>query len=460
LQTVAHDSEISGVYFVKRIQQYIFSMEDALKTKKLVIVSQVYFTLVFTFISSCKHRNHNSNQLNDKKQSLGAVDNKNYNQFLQIALGTDSNPGENTIEDFLKVAPKELFQNSMFVFDTLSTLQYADSKNPRVVLASAEADFMATFAGTPDSRGGQSIEMIAFDNTQNLFRFSAIDYSSGKPKLNSSPQGCTGCHHGRPIMDEYKAWPGWFGSDVSSVGETEAYKKFQESAASGHPRYKFFNTNTSLSNLAFRNSAFTSSLAKLNAKDIYRFYSETPEFKEVVAESWAALNLQPSDFIQVMESIGYTPKKTEEDLVSIKAEAKSKHNNYTSKLKARIARINGSADSKANSESESTIAINDRILQWALVLKSKNLEDLGSKATSFEKPSFAFQVEGTVGSYRPNKGGKLHSELSSLHSAYISKNFPESAELLKPIQGAVSLNSTQMETVKKALKSIAQAQTK
>jgi hypothetical protein len=131
-------------------------------------------------------------------------------------------------------------------------------------------------AGAESAYGGNSIEMIQYDDERARFDFYELAFDGGRPRLSEpNPQACLGCHQSlshadadlRPNWEPYNVWPGAYGSfslieggfrsftsDSRIMGlarpqdremieeqaqEERFYRAFLASAPS-HPRYQHF----------------------------------------------------------------------------------------------------------------------------------------------------------------------------------------------------------------------------
>lgn len=119
-----------------------------------------------------------------------------------------------------------------------NSLQESSMDEPRVLLANADGRMFITFNGGTHRRGGDAIEVLAFDDvtaTYNLFEIAIksehtsksqvglplasneIEFENNNIRISkNNPQRCTQCHgkdNTQPFWENYFLWPGVFGSN-------------------------------------------------------------------------------------------------------------------------------------------------------------------------------------------------------------------------------------------------------
>ncbi len=119
-----------------------------------------------------------------------------------------------SVDELLKQLPEGLRSQFSLVYDTRNAAQFASKEKPRVILFSPDGKFYLTFAGSPDVKGGNTVEMIS-QRANGTYSFSNIVFENGIATHNRNPAACVACHgkEPRPIWDGYPKWPGVYGSD-------------------------------------------------------------------------------------------------------------------------------------------------------------------------------------------------------------------------------------------------------
>ncbi len=148
-----------------------------------------------------------------------------------------------SIEQLLPLLPAEVLHNYTLMYQSQS-LQSASYANPRAILFSKDAEFVASFNGDSSQHNYSHFEMIQFRKDTKTFEFRSIDFSDPNRIVFSeaNPKLCLSCHSQspRPIWANYPNWPGAFGSheDFLTGDEKAKYRSFR-ALAGQHPRYKW-----------------------------------------------------------------------------------------------------------------------------------------------------------------------------------------------------------------------------
>ncbi len=143
----------------------------------------------------------------------------------------------NSVAELLKILPKNLKTNYVFMFESHS-LQQASYQNPRAILFTDQADFIMTFNGSPSQEGYETLETIRYVETNNNPRFileeivmktdeslrreflqqnnkkAEIQFLLDRTdRLGQNPTACLTCHRQdpRPNWEHYPFWPGSYG---------------------------------------------------------------------------------------------------------------------------------------------------------------------------------------------------------------------------------------------------------
>lgn len=155
-----------------------------------------------------------------------------YNEDLsrgEYSLGSDP------IDNFIAQLPESYRRHFTLIHKSFS-IQEATPQNPRVILFGPDAKVMMTFNGHTKMRGGDSIEIIEWNEQKTSWSFSEIKQTlNGNLVHNENPQSCVLCHAGspkpannlhadlykdelKPIFPQYPFWPGFYGSVNDIVG--------------------------------------------------------------------------------------------------------------------------------------------------------------------------------------------------------------------------------------------------
>ncbi|MDB9786477.1 hypothetical protein OAB57_00080 [Bacteriovoracaceae bacterium] len=135
-----------------------------------------------------------------------------------------------------------------------NSLQYADTNNPRVVLASSDYSTVLTFNGNIGI-GKNSIEAITFGKKTIDFHrikfIKNIGSSFFSMKYQKNPKVCSNCHkvdeqNLRPIWPKYPRWKNFFGEqndrvDMPPLEQIDPiHMERYESLIGSHNEYKYF----------------------------------------------------------------------------------------------------------------------------------------------------------------------------------------------------------------------------
>ncbi len=215
--------------------------------------------------------------------SFAAEDTAKYNWQWLNQLIDEKNI--TTIEELLPELPEALRRDYVLMYKSRS-IQHSDYQAPRAILNWDHGRKVISFNEGPNYKGGNSIEMIQFNEIQRRFEFHRLDFESGKPpKRDQNLQRCHGCHRAdpRPNWEHYFDWPGAYGAhdDQYDVKETNELNKFIPFSKT-HPRYKHL-VNIDImkphgGGRNARNISFTERLGALNMQRIARLASETTDF--------------------------------------------------------------------------------------------------------------------------------------------------------------------------------------
>jgi hypothetical protein len=131
------------------------------------------------------------------------------------------------------------------------SLQAASAESPRIITYGRDARFLLAFNGGGNQEGGQTVEVIEFDDTSETYEFRQIAFSTpGAPPSVSqkNPEECAGCHSSsfRPIWEDYDLWPGAVPDNAYPHELDLNYLQSFVTAAATSSRYKFllFNENS------------------------------------------------------------------------------------------------------------------------------------------------------------------------------------------------------------------------
>lgn len=154
-------------------------------------------------------------------------------ETLRKTIDALPSPSIETLLPALKQIDPSLFKNYVFMYHSRS-LQPATPENPRILLATAGAEMVIAFNGSPKQQAYRQLEVMFFDRKTNRFSFQEIDFTGEKPVYSEiNPQKCLSCHQSssrtvtdpRPNWEPYNLWPGALNS-VS--GSTDVFKEHHE----------------------------------------------------------------------------------------------------------------------------------------------------------------------------------------------------------------------------------------
>lgn len=185
-----------------------------------------------------------------------------------------------TIENLLAELPSSMREDYVLMYESRS-LQKADYQNPRVILHWDSARRILTFNGGPEYKGGNSVEMIQFNEAERKFEFHSLAFAEGKaPVRDQNIQVCSKCHRedSRPNWENYSFWPGAYGSedDLYTAVEKAELEKFI-GRSGRHPRYQHL-VNLNDYRERSRNDPFTERIGAHNFKRIARIFAATTDF--------------------------------------------------------------------------------------------------------------------------------------------------------------------------------------
>jgi hypothetical protein len=183
-----------------------------------------------------------------------------------------------SIEGVLPFLPQVMKRDTYVVMYRSQSLQSAEPHLPRIVSYTPSSRFVLSFnAGSESQYGGDTIEMIQFDDSRFRWDFYELAFRGGRPRVSqANPKKCAGCHQSlsrteadyRPNWEPYNSWPGAFGSFSLTEGmfrsfkqsrefmskatpedqdmieeqahEPDFYRAYTFTMAANHPRYKHF----------------------------------------------------------------------------------------------------------------------------------------------------------------------------------------------------------------------------
>jgi hypothetical protein len=170
----------------------------------------------------------------------------------------------NSVEGFLTTLKKEKpelaaeLSSHFTLMKATGSSQDASCKDPRVITYSKDARVVMTFNGGTNayhsgSEGGESVEMMLFDETEKKFKLVDVDLSSSPPKVSSNPGQCLSCHSDKagnviPLWNQFPTWHNAYGAflDRLSPEELKSLNEFK-SKSKTHSRYSFLNFDSSKS---------------------------------------------------------------------------------------------------------------------------------------------------------------------------------------------------------------------
>jgi hypothetical protein len=172
------------------------------------------------------------------RQPASDVPELSQEKTLDFIKLTDIVKNENieTVADAIKILgeryPDHLLLRTA-AYDS-NSMQGATFTEPRVIVFGPTAKLVFTFNGNQDQRGGESIEVMRFDDQKKDFNFHQITFEKelkGGPVIDpdeidfqnerviiskSNPSACLDCHsHAKPgpVWDNFPAWRGIYGSN-------------------------------------------------------------------------------------------------------------------------------------------------------------------------------------------------------------------------------------------------------
>ncbi len=137
---------------------------------------------------------------------------------LSEFIKTNQISSVDTLLKEMKKAPEwsDYLERYTLMFKSKS-LQPASAKKPRAIIYGPDAKMIMTFAGSPDSKGRDAIELSCWREKKDAFEFFELT-SNGKTLIGLDPSGvnptrCTLCHgqDPRPNWESYNFWSGAFG---------------------------------------------------------------------------------------------------------------------------------------------------------------------------------------------------------------------------------------------------------
>jgi hypothetical protein len=259
--------------------------------------------------------------------------------------------GPRTVEAFLEYLNQT--QPELFAGFTMmrrsESLQGATPAAPRAIVFGKDARFVATFNGSPDQVGYQSVEMMEFVETADGGFFQMIEATfnphnaAALPRIELNPAKCTRCHgtDPKPIWEDYDKWPGAYGEDDDALIDfddgsrypptgyqdngivTRHRQHLQEfrqflAAKDGHPRYRLLQfpqgTESPVAPYIPRirtgddplrpNLRLTKLFSELNAKRVARKLAESGDgCFQTVAPLAASILINCGSFDQLKEDI-------------------------------------------------------------------------------------------------------------------------------------------------------------
>lgn len=235
-----------------------------------------------------------------------------YNEFLDVAR----DPDVKSTLDFFNKLPKGVLQTFTLIYKSNSVQKEGvDSNWPRVLRQSADGKMIFSYTCEPNSPTYNSIEMIRFDDKENGYKFTSIDFKGkGATEVGSrvveNPMSCHGCHSPtkyqysdpRPVWQMYSFWDGVYGSTDDRLlnDELKNFKAFKETQANNpcyqllpwpdkskgqtYPNYDLYpySTVNKTSDYHLRpNLKLTEVHSHLLAKRLARKFMAVPRFKKL-----------------------------------------------------------------------------------------------------------------------------------------------------------------------------------
>jgi hypothetical protein len=166
-----------------------------------------------------------------------------YNQAVSKAGLKDYD----AIDYFISLLPESYRRHFTLVHRSYS-VQESSPLSPRVIMYGQDAQVMMTFNAGEDvnhkpMRGGDSIEVIAWNPEKKIWEFSELEFGQNKMLTqHKNPTSCVMCHAGtpkpvdvsqaakyqnvlKPIFPQYPFWPGFYGSVNDIIGIDESNSK-------------------------------------------------------------------------------------------------------------------------------------------------------------------------------------------------------------------------------------------
>jgi len=132
-----------------------------------------------------------------------------------------------------------------FGFDSRS-LHGSSYENPRAIVYGRSAEFVLTFNGDPSQAKYRFLEVAQFNLVSKSYDFFEVEFREGRPNIafahqfsdRGGPKNiCMSCHvGGRPLWNEYLAWPGFYGG-VNDQPLRPAARPIPEFAGFSSQRY-------------------------------------------------------------------------------------------------------------------------------------------------------------------------------------------------------------------------------
>lgn len=180
--------------------------------------------------------------INNSLKTEQFFDTKEFRNYLNSynANSTKLAASADPIDAFVGGLPTHYRRHFSMIHKSFS-IQSATPLAPRVILYGPDAQVMMTFNAGKDENGktmagGDSIEVIEFDDSKKIWKFSEISFDENKKlHLEENPKKCVMCHTGtpkaiesrhaqfymddlKPIFPQYPFWPGFYGSVNDIVG--------------------------------------------------------------------------------------------------------------------------------------------------------------------------------------------------------------------------------------------------
>jgi cytochrome c553 len=218
-----------------------------------------------------------------------------------------------SVEDVLAVLPESLRKNYLILPESQS-LQNATPGNPRILLFSDDAKFIATFNG--EGKGSQELEMIEFDSGAAKFNFARGNFETGSFAIRPAAKTeCIECHRAdlRPNWQPYPKWPGTIGqshptgSSFLARYESQYIEPNDQEAdwlttflktTVGEPRYASLPcaSETTFRRQLDKNLAFNNLIQRLNFARVARLVGASPDYAHFKFAALASLACYGQDF--------------------------------------------------------------------------------------------------------------------------------------------------------------------